>query len=161
MWRCGLQALIRTFEPYGRASGVYWLGSRPVDQVLRKMSRSSLGWQRVLNARFPIREADKIVGQARNDEVPRRVQLLREALALWRGAAMQDVGVQDSAAFDAAVVRLEGLRLTATEERADAEVVACCEEDAAAREDWAGFVADCEQSMSREHTMWSARRRHH
>lgn len=34
---------------------------------------------------------------------------------------MQDVGLQDSAAFGAAVVRLEGLRLTATEERVEAE----------------------------------------
>ena len=35
---------------------------------------------------------------------------------------MQDVGLQDSAAFDAAVVRLEGLRMTAIEERFAAEV---------------------------------------
>ncbi len=42
---------------------------------------------------------------------------LREALALWRGAAMQDIGLQESAAFDAAVTRLEALRLTALEDR--------------------------------------------
>ncbi len=65
---------------------------------------------------------ERLVGQARTDEVPRRVRLLREALALWRGAAMQGVGLQDSAAFDAAVTRLEGLRLTALEDRFDAEV---------------------------------------
>ena len=65
---------------------------------------------------------ERLVGQARDDEDPRRVRLLREALALWRGAAMQDVGLQDSAAFDAAVSRLEGLRLTAMEDRFDAEV---------------------------------------
>ena len=53
---------------------------------------------------------------------PQRVRRLREALALWRGAAMQDVGLQDSAAFDAAVTRLEGLRLTAMEDRFDAEI---------------------------------------
>jgi predicted ATPase/DNA-binding SARP family transcriptional activator len=47
---------------------------------------------------------------------------LRAALALWRGSAMQDVGLQDSEAFDAAVTRLEGLRLTATEDRFDAEI---------------------------------------
>jgi predicted ATPase len=47
---------------------------------------------------------------------------LREALALWRGAAMQDVGLADSEAFDAAATRLEGLRLTAMEERFEAEV---------------------------------------
>ena len=62
---------------------------------------------------------ERLVGRARNDEDPR---LLREALALWRGAAMKDVGLQDSGAFDAAVTRLEGLRLTALEDRFDAEV---------------------------------------
>jgi predicted ATPase/DNA-binding SARP family transcriptional activator len=65
---------------------------------------------------------ERLLGQARNDEDPRRVLLLREALALWRGAAMQDVGLPDSAAFDAAVTRLEGLRLTAMEDRFDAEI---------------------------------------
>ena len=38
------------------------------------------------------------------------------------GAAMQDVSLPDSAAFDAAVTRLEGLRLTAMEDRFDAEI---------------------------------------
>jgi predicted ATPase/DNA-binding SARP family transcriptional activator len=65
---------------------------------------------------------ERIIGQARADDNPRRVRLLREALALWRGAAMQDVGGQESAAFDAAVTRLEGLRLTAMEDRFDAEI---------------------------------------
>ena len=65
---------------------------------------------------------ERLVGQARTDENPGRVQLLREALALWRGAAMQDVGLEESAAFDAAVTRLEGLRLAATEDRFDAEI---------------------------------------
>ena len=62
---------------------------------------------------------ERLVGQARHDGDPR---LLREALALWRGAAMQGVGLADSAAFDAAVTRLEGLRLTAMEDRFDAEI---------------------------------------
>lgn len=63
-----------------------------------------------------------IAGQACAEDASRRVRLLREALELWRGAAMQDVALQDSAAFDAAVGRFEGLRLTATEERFDAEI---------------------------------------
>jgi predicted ATPase/DNA-binding SARP family transcriptional activator len=65
---------------------------------------------------------ERLVAQASRDGDPRRVLLLREALALWRGGAMQDVGLQDSAAFDAAVTRLEGLRLTAIEDRFNAEV---------------------------------------
>jgi len=63
-----------------------------------------------------------IASQASTQDDARRVRLLREALELWRGAALQDVGLLDSSAFDAAVVRLEELRLTATEERADAEI---------------------------------------
>jgi predicted ATPase/DNA-binding SARP family transcriptional activator len=65
---------------------------------------------------------ERLAGQARHDTGPGQVQRLREALALWRGAAMQDVGLQESPAFDAAVTRLERLRLTATEDRFDAEV---------------------------------------
>ncbi|MEV6134949.1 BTAD domain-containing putative transcriptional regulator [Nocardia sp. NPDC051990] len=65
---------------------------------------------------------ERLVAQAHNAEDLRGVQRLREALALWRGAAMQDVGLQESAAFDAAVTRLEGLRLTAMEDRFDTEI---------------------------------------
>jgi predicted ATPase/DNA-binding SARP family transcriptional activator len=65
---------------------------------------------------------ERLLGKVRHDGDPQRVRLLREALALWRGPAMQDVGLQDSAAFDAAVTRLEGLRLTAMEDRFDAEI---------------------------------------
>ncbi len=61
-------------------------------------------------------------GPSRAEDASRRAPLLREALGLWRGAALQDVGLQESEAFDAAVTRLEGLRLTATEERYAAEV---------------------------------------
>ncbi len=65
---------------------------------------------------------ERLVGQARGGEDPRRAKLLHEALGLWRGAAMQDVGLPDSAAFEAAVTRLEGLRLAAMEEEFDAEI---------------------------------------
>ncbi|PSL03268.1 putative ATPase [Haloactinopolyspora alba] len=65
---------------------------------------------------------ERLVGRAREDEDARKAPLLREALALWRGAAMEDVGLHDSAAFDAAVTRLEGLRLTAVEDRFEAEI---------------------------------------
>ncbi|WP_337323379.1 BTAD domain-containing putative transcriptional regulator [Kribbella sp. CCNWLW197] len=65
---------------------------------------------------------ERLVSQAANEEGAVRVRRLREALALWRGAAMQDVGLQESEAFDAAVTRLEGLRLTAMEDRFEGEV---------------------------------------
>ncbi|QKW53283.1 AfsR/SARP family transcriptional regulator [Streptomyces buecherae] len=60
--------------------------------------------------------------QASGDDGTERARLLREAHALWRGAALQDIGLQDSAALAAATVRLEELRLSAAEERADAEL---------------------------------------
>ncbi len=65
---------------------------------------------------------ERLVGLARQDDEARRVRRLREALALWRGPAMQDVGLPESAAFDAAVTRLERLRLTAMEDRFEAEI---------------------------------------
>ncbi|MEU4251119.1 BTAD domain-containing putative transcriptional regulator [Amycolatopsis sp. NPDC026612] len=61
---------------------------------------------------------ERLIGQSRTEDDPRR---LREALALWRGPAAQDVELPESAAFDAAVTRLEGLRLAALEDRFDAE----------------------------------------
>ncbi|MCW2892946.1 MAG: hypothetical protein JWO75_2435 [Actinomycetia bacterium] len=65
---------------------------------------------------------ERLVGQARNDEDLRQAKLLREALELWRGAPMQDIGLDDSPAFDAAVTRLKGLRLAAMEDRFEAEI---------------------------------------
>src|SRR5262245_59598995 len=65
---------------------------------------------------------ERLLAQARQAAGPGRVRLLREALALWRGAAMQEVALEDSEAFNAAVTRLEGLRLTAMEDRFEAEV---------------------------------------
>ncbi|GIF46301.1 putative ATPase [Asanoa ferruginea] len=62
---------------------------------------------------------ERLIGQARTDQDP---GLLRAALALWRGAAMQGVDLDDSGAFAAAATRLEGLRLAALEDRFDAEV---------------------------------------
>ncbi|MEU4197714.1 BTAD domain-containing putative transcriptional regulator [Kribbella sp. NPDC026611] len=63
---------------------------------------------------------EQLLTQARTEQEP--VRRLREALALWRGNALQDIGLQDSEAFDAAVTRLDGLRLSALEDRFDAEI---------------------------------------
>jgi predicted ATPase/DNA-binding SARP family transcriptional activator len=65
---------------------------------------------------------ERLLGQARAGEGPLRIRLLREALALWRGPAMQDVGLPESAAFGAAVTRLDGLHLAAMEDRFEAEI---------------------------------------
>ncbi|WP_280491793.1 BTAD domain-containing putative transcriptional regulator [Nocardia asiatica] len=65
---------------------------------------------------------EQLIDQARGGTDGRQAELLREALELWRGGLMQDVGMQDSAAFDAVVTRLEGLRLAAMEARYEAEI---------------------------------------
>jgi predicted ATPase/DNA-binding SARP family transcriptional activator len=65
---------------------------------------------------------ERLMAQARDAEGARRVQLLRDAVALWRGAAMADVGLEESQALDAAAARLDRLRLAALEDRFDVEV---------------------------------------
>ncbi|MGI5236835.1 BTAD domain-containing putative transcriptional regulator [Dactylosporangium sp. CA-139066] len=62
-----------------------------------------------------------VAGRVRDGDGARAVPLLREALALWRGPALADVGLAESPAFDAAVTRLEALRLGALEDRFEAE----------------------------------------
>jgi predicted ATPase len=64
----------------------------------------------------------QLVDQARGGEDLQRARLLRDALELWRGAAMEDVGLQDSAAFDAVIDQFDGLRLAAMEDLCDAEI---------------------------------------
>ena len=56
----------------GRASAGNRLGSSPVDQVLRRMSMSSEGWQRVLSAQKHIVEVRRVDVFVHNDH-PLRV----------------------------------------------------------------------------------------
>ncbi len=65
---------------------------------------------------------EQLLDQARGGDDAHRAALLREALDLWRGAPMQDIGLSDSAAFDAVITRLEGLRLAAMEDLYEAEI---------------------------------------
>lgn len=65
---------------------------------------------------------EQLLDQARGGTDAQRSPLLRAALELWRGAPMQDVDAQDSAAVDAVVTRFEGLRLAAAEDRYEAEI---------------------------------------
>ena len=51
---------------------------------------------------------------------PRRADDFREALGLWRGEALADIGFEPSIQAEAA--RLEDLRLAALEDRIDAEL---------------------------------------
>jgi len=65
---------------------------------------------------------ERLVGQARAAEPEARTDLLRSALGLWRGTAMEGVALRGSEAFDAAVTRLDELYLAALGDRVDADV---------------------------------------
>ncbi|GAT64452.1 SARP family transcriptional regulator [Planomonospora sphaerica] len=65
---------------------------------------------------------EHLVGRARAAEPAARAELLRSALALWRGTALADIALRDGDAFDAAVARLEELRVTALGDRVDADI---------------------------------------
>jgi predicted ATPase/DNA-binding SARP family transcriptional activator len=65
---------------------------------------------------------ERLVGQARAAEPAVRADLLRSALALWRGTAMADIALHDSDAFDAAVARLDELHVAALGDRVDADI---------------------------------------
>ncbi|WP_167538791.1 BTAD domain-containing putative transcriptional regulator [Microbispora catharanthi] len=65
---------------------------------------------------------EHLVGQARAADPAARADLLRSALALWRGAAMADIALRDSDAFDAVVARLDELHVAALGDRVDADI---------------------------------------
>jgi DNA-binding SARP family transcriptional activator len=64
---------------------------------------------------------ERLVGEARQ-EPARAAELLREALALWHGAPLADLEYEQFAQTE--ITRLEELRLSAVEERIDADLVA-------------------------------------
>ncbi|GAC1540685.1 MAG: hypothetical protein NVS3B12_27770 [Acidimicrobiales bacterium] len=64
--------------------------------------------------------------QMRNDDHAAAAMTLREALALWRGPALVDIG--DAPFFGGEAVRLEELRLAAIEQRVEADL-ACGRHD--------------------------------
>ncbi|MGW0045972.1 BTAD domain-containing putative transcriptional regulator [Nocardia cyriacigeorgica] len=63
---------------------------------------------------------DQLLDQARGGDDAHQARLLREAVELWRGAAMQDLGDSDDIA--AVVTRYDGLRLSAMEDLYEAEI---------------------------------------
>jgi DNA-binding SARP family transcriptional activator len=63
---------------------------------------------------------ERLVGEARTLEPEERAERLREALALWRGEPLSDVGVEP--AVESEVLRLEELRLATVEDRIDADL---------------------------------------
>ena len=66
------------------------------------------------------RRFEQLVSEARSADADRRIALVGEALQLWRGPPLADFPYEAFAQNEAA--RLEELRLTAVEERIDAEL---------------------------------------
>ncbi len=97
-----------------------------VSQLRRELGRERIrtrpgGYELVVDPdALDLLRFERLVAEARVSEPAAASQKLGEALALWRGAALADVA---EAAFAAVEIgRLEELRLTATEELADAEL---------------------------------------
>lgn len=65
---------------------------------------------------------ERLIAQARAVEPAERAEVLRSALALWRGTAMADIALRDSEAFDVAVARLDELYVAALGDRVDADI---------------------------------------
>ncbi|MFE3450825.1 BTAD domain-containing putative transcriptional regulator [Nonomuraea sp. NPDC059194] len=65
---------------------------------------------------------EQLINQARAAEPAARAELLRSALALWRGTPMADIALKDSDAFDAVVARLDELYVAALGDRVDADI---------------------------------------
>ena len=67
-----------------------------------------------------LRRFEQLVARARRLEAGPRAELLREALAIWRGAPLADLAFETFA--EGEIRRLEELRLDALEERIDADL---------------------------------------
>ncbi|NJP90975.1 AfsR/SARP family transcriptional regulator [Nonomuraea sp. FMUSA5-5] len=65
---------------------------------------------------------EQLIAQARGAEPAARAELLRSALALWRGTPLADIALQGSDVFDAVVTRLEELHVAALGDRVDADL---------------------------------------
>ncbi|MEZ7127958.1 BTAD domain-containing putative transcriptional regulator [Nonomuraea sp. AD125B] len=81
------------------------------------------GYRLVLSAEaVDVCRFEGLVGRARAAEPAERAELLRTALGLWRGAAMAEIGPRDSELFEAAVARLDELRVAALGDRVEADL---------------------------------------
>jgi DNA-binding SARP family transcriptional activator len=75
---------------------------------------------RVDSGRTDAGHFERLLSLARSTGVEERAKLLREALALWRGAALAEFAFEEFAQPEAR--RLEDLRLVAVEQRVDADI---------------------------------------
>jgi DNA-binding SARP family transcriptional activator len=105
-----------------------------VTQVQRQISdlRKALGREAAIETRPPgyvlriaahgldLHRFERLVAEARDAEPAAAAQLLHEAIDLWRGTPLADLGYESFT--QAAIARLEELRLDALEQRLDADL---------------------------------------
>ena len=77
---------------------------------------------RVEDSELDAAQFDRLLAEARTADPTRAADQLRTALALWRGPALADLAYE--AGVQADIQRLDELRLTALEERIDADLAA-------------------------------------
>lgn len=107
--RTATTSLHNTISQLRKLVGPELLVTRPPGYVL-KIEREQLDL-----ARF-----ERLLAEARGADPPERAAKLREALALWRGPALADLTYEAFAQGD--IRRLDELRLTALEERIEADI---------------------------------------
>jgi DNA-binding SARP family transcriptional activator len=88
-----------------------------------RLASHALGYAlRVDAPELDLARFERLIGEARGVAPETAARKLREALALWRGAALADLGYEPFAQAD--VARLEELRLVALDQRIDADLAA-------------------------------------
>jgi DNA-binding SARP family transcriptional activator len=75
---------------------------------------------RLESADLDLARVRRLVDEARSADLPRRARLLQEALAEWRGESLAELNFEPFAREE--IARLNELRLTLVEERAEAEL---------------------------------------
>jgi DNA-binding SARP family transcriptional activator len=74
--------------------------------------------------RFDLARFDRLIAEARGAPAAQRVQLLREAIALWRGQPLSDLVFEEFARAE--IAQLEERLLSALEDRIDADLELGC-----------------------------------
>ncbi|GAA0584400.1 BTAD domain-containing putative transcriptional regulator [Paractinoplanes ferrugineus] len=123
-------------HPVGKATLIDWIwGQNPPADATNSLHRLVSRLRKALpdgaiegqTDGYRLAVGPDAVDAVRFERLARDPRRAGEALTLWRGPALQDVGPLDSEAFDAAVTRLENLRLSALEDRFAAETGAVAE----------------------------------
>jgi DNA-binding SARP family transcriptional activator len=111
-------------EPVTAAKSIHVYVSRLRAQLgAERLTTRAPGYVlRVDPSEFDLARFERLLAEARSADPAAAAQKLSEALALWRGDALADLAYEPFA--QSHVLRLEELRLVATEERIDAELAA-------------------------------------